>query len=95
MDNNEYIKSLEERIEKLEKFIANIKLENNENITITNCQIQGLGLQSCKGVTVKDINVDALGFAAFNAKIENANIHNFKNQKGKVKIKNCDIHNQE
>jgi len=33
--------------------------------------------------------------AAFNAKIENANIHNFKNQKGKVEIKNCTINNNE
>ena len=95
MDNMEYIKSLEERIEKLEKILATIKLNNNENITFSNCQIQGMGLQSCKDVTIKDFTVDALGFASLNAKIENANIHNFQNQKGKVKIKNSTIHNQE
>ena len=38
MDNMEYIKSLEERIEKLEKILATIKLNNNENITFSNCQ---------------------------------------------------------
>ncbi len=100
MDNMEYIKSLEERIDKLEKLIATIKLDNNENITFTNCQIQGMALQSCKDVTIKDVTikdftVDALGFASFNAKIENANIHNFQNQKGKVRIKNCTINNKE
>jgi len=95
MDNMEYIKSLEERIDKLEKLIATIKLDNNENITFTNCQIQGMALQSCKDVTIKNFTVDALGFASFNAKIENANIHNFQNQKGKVRIKNCTINNKE
>ncbi len=95
MDTMEYIKSLEERIEKLEKIIATIKLNNNENITFANCQIQGMALEKCKGVTIKDFTVDGLGFASFNAKIENATIHNFKNQSGKVKIRNCTIHNKE
>ena len=94
MDNMEYIKSLEERIEKLEKMLATFKLDNTENITFTNCRIQGMALEKCKGVTIKDFTVDGLGFASFNARIENANIHNFKNQSGKVKITNCTIHNK-
>lgn len=48
MDNIEYIKALEERIEKLENFISTIKLVNNENITFTNCQIQGIGVENAK-----------------------------------------------
>ena len=55
MNNTEYIKSLEERIEKLEKILATINLKN----------------------------------------IENANIRNFQNQKGKVKMQNCTINNNE
>lgn len=95
MDNLEYIKSLEERIEKLEKIISSIKLEDSENITFTNCQIQGLALEKCKGVTIKDFTVEGLGFASLNAKIENANIQNFQNQSGKVKMQNCTIKNKE
>ncbi len=95
MDTMEYIKSLEERIEKLEKFISAIKLDNNENITINNCQIQGMALTKCKGVTITDATVQGLGFASFDAKIENATIHNFQNQKGTVKLQNCTINNKE
>ena len=95
MDNIEYIKSLEERIEKLEKLISTIKLDNNENVTFTNCQIQGMALQKCKDVIIKDFTVEALSFASLNAKIENANIHNFQNQKGKIIMQKCNIHNNE
>ena len=93
MDNMEYIKTLEERIEKLENIISTMVLQNGKNITFSNCQIHGMALEKCKDVTVKDFIVDALGFAAFSAKIENANIHNFQNQSGKVKIHNCTINN--
>lgn len=36
MDNMEYIKSLEDRIEKLEKILAAIKLDITENIMFSN-----------------------------------------------------------
>ncbi len=52
-------------------------------------------LARCKGVTVKDFTVDGLALASFNARIENANIHNFKNKNGKVKISNCTIRNKD
>ncbi|MBO5021522.1 MAG: hypothetical protein J6J13_06705 [Clostridia bacterium] len=95
MDNMKYIKSLEERIEKLEKFIAGIELKNKENISFSNCSIQGIGMHSCKGVTITDMNLQNLGLASFSTKIKNSTIHNFKNQKGKVEIKNCTINNED
>ncbi len=94
MDNMEYIKSLEDRIEKLEKFISDIKVEDSKNITITNCQIQGMALGKCKDVTVNDCTVEGLGFASLNARIENANVHNFQNQRGKIKMSNCTINDK-
>lgn len=95
MDTMEYIKMLEQRIEALEKFISTIKLDNKENITFTDCQIQAIGLEKCQGVSMTDMTVENLGFAAFQAKIENATIHNFSNSSGKVKVSNCTIHNHE
>ena len=95
MDNMEYIKSLEDRIEKLEKLIASLKLDNFENITLSNCQIQGVGLEKCKNVVLKEFTVDNLGFAAYKSKIESATIHNFQSQNGKVRITNCTINNAE
>ena len=95
MDNIEYIKSLEERIEKLEKFIAGIELKNTENISFSNCAIQGIGMRSCKGVTITDMNLQNLGLASFSTQIKNSTIHNCKTKNGKVKIQNCTINNNE
>ena len=95
MDNLEYIKSLEDRIEKLEKFIAGIELKNKENISFSNCSIQGIGMQSCRGVTITDMNLQHLGIASLNTKIKNSTIHNFETKNGKVKIQNCTINNKE
>lgn len=95
MDNMEYIKSLEERIEKLEKFIAGIELKNKENISFSNCTIQGIGMQSCKGVTITDMNLQNLGLASLSTQIKNSTIHNCETKNGKVKIQNCTINNNE
>lgn len=94
MDNMEYIKSLEERIEKLEKFIAGIELKNKENISFSNCTIQGIGMQSCRGVTITDMNLQNLGLASFSTKINNSTIHNCETKNSKVKIQNCNINNK-
>lgn len=95
MDNLEYIKALEERIEILEKFISGIELKTKNNITFSNCTIQGIGLYSHKGVTITDANIQNLGHNSFNTKIENSTIHNCQTQKGKVKISNCIINNND
>lgn len=49
MNNTEYIKSLEERIEKLEKILATINLKNIENANIQNFQNQKgkVKMQNC------------------------------------------------
>lgn len=98
MDNTAYIKSLEERIEKLEKIIGELKLENgnltltgSENITFSNCQIQAVALQKCKGVSVECVNADTFGLAAFSVKIDSANIDKFENKSNKTKMNNCTI----
>lgn len=95
MDNTEYIKSLEERIEKLENFINGIKLENNDNISFLNCQFQGIAFEKCKNVSVEGLNAEGVAFASFNANIENATLNSLIAQSGIVKIKNCDIQNIE
>lgn len=95
MENMEYIKSLEDRIEKLEKIIATLNLCNTENITFANCNITSLALTKCKEITVKSATIDAWGMMSFNAKIENATIQKLQNQKGKVKINNSTIYSKE
>lgn len=95
MDNLEYIKALEERIEILEKFISGIELKTKNNITFSNCTIQGIGLYSRKGVTITDANIQNLGHNSFNTKIENSTIHNCQSKKGKMKFSNCTINNND
>lgn len=93
MDNLEYIKSLEERIEKLENFIAAIKLEGKNNVSFTNCEIQGVGLQSCKNTSISCVNAENFGLAAFSVKIDAANIENIENKSKKTKICNSNFSN--
>ena len=47
MNNTQYIKSLEERIEKLEKILATINLKNIENANIQKFQNQKVKMQNC------------------------------------------------
>ena len=100
MDNTAYIKSLEERIEKLERILGELKLENgnlaltnSESITFSNCQIQAVALQKCKGVSVECVNADNFGLAAFSVKIDSANIDRFENKSNKTKMNNCTVEN--
>ncbi len=93
MDNLEYIKSLEERIEKLEKFISAIELKGKNNISFTNCEIQAIGLQSCKNTSISCVNTENFGLAAFSVKIDSSNIENFENKSNKTKICNSDFSN--
>lgn len=95
MENSEYIKSLEDRIKKLEDFIATIKICNHDSVSFTNCQIQGVGLEKCKNVQITDVTTQGFGFTAYSAKIENANIHNFENKSRKTKICNSKIDSKE
>lgn len=95
MDNMEYIKSLEERIEKLENFINGIVLKDSENISFSNCTIQGIGLQKCKDISINDTNIQGLGGSFLNMEIENCTVHNCDTAKSKVKISNCTINNQD
>ena len=92
MDNLEYIKSLEDRIKKLEDFIAAIKLDDNNSVSFSNCQIQAV---TCKKVQIENIETQNFGFAAFSAKIENASIGTFENKSKKTKIYNSKISSKE
>ena len=98
MDNTAYIKSLEERIEKLEKLVSGLKLTNGnlvlqncENITFSDCEIQAVALQKSKGVSVECVNAENFALAAFSAKIDCANIDRLENKSNKTKMNNCTI----
>jgi len=94
MDNAEYIKSLEERIEKLEAFIKAFKFEECDNISISNCTFQGIGLERCKNIKISDITTENVGIASFKTNIEHATINTLGTNSAKVKIKNCTINDK-
>ncbi len=94
MDNAEYIKSLEERIEKLEAFIKALKFEECNSISITNCTLQGIGLERCKNITISNITAHNLGIATAITNIKHSTIHNLDTKSAKVKIKNCTINDK-
>lgn len=89
MDNIEYIKSLEERIEALEKIIASIEIKDAKTLTVSNCSIQNLALGKCKSAEFNDTSAQVVGFVSFNTKINTSTINEFKNNKGKFKFYNC------
>lgn len=95
MDNMEYIKSLEARIEALEKFINSIMLSKNNDITFENCNIQGLGIQNCKNVSLSNVQADGLGYVALKSEIKDSTFNQLKNEKGKIKLSHCTINNTE
>lgn len=94
MDNLDYIKSLEERIEKLENFINTILLDSKSNIHFSNCSIQTIAMEKCKDTTFTDVDVQNLAQASFTTKIDNCTIHNCETTNGKVKFSNCSIGNK-
>lgn len=91
MENMEYIKSLEDRIEKLEKFIAAIIIEGKNDISFNNCEIQGIALSKCRNVSVSCVNTENFGLAAFSVKMDSANIERFENKSQKTKIINSNV----
>ena len=93
VDNLEYIKSLEERIEKLEKLVSAIELKDKSNISFTNCNIQAIGMQSCKNTSISCVNAENFALAAFSVKIDSSNIEKFENKSTKTKIYNSDLSN--
>ena len=95
MDNIEYIKSLEERIEKLENFIKSMILKDAENINISDCSFTGAGFQKCKNISFENSSIQGLGGAALNIKIDNCTIHNLDTAKSKIEISNCKVQNKE
>ena len=94
MDNNEYIKSLEERIQKLEEFISTLKFEECGNISISNCTFQGIGLERCKNTKISNITAHNLGIASAITNIEHATINNLDTKSSKVKIKKSTINDK-
>lgn len=95
MDNMEYIKSLEKRIEWLENFINGIVLKDGENISFSNCTIHGVGLQKCNKISVDNTNIQGLGGSFMNMEMKNCTVHNCDTAKSKVKISNCNINNKD
>ncbi len=76
MDNNDYIKSLEERIKKLEEFVSHIDIKKSGDISISNCNIQGIGISKGKNVSVKDCEMQGFGGNAFSFRLENCKVEN-------------------
>ncbi len=92
MDNMEYIKSLEERIEKLEEFISKIQADKLNNIKINDCQIESLVLASKKNINLNNINVQNFANASLITKIENGNIEKLEIKEGKQKFRECKLY---
>ena len=94
MDNNEYIKSLEERIQKLEEFLSALKFDESNNISITNCTLPAIGMEKCKNITISNITAGNLGIASAITNIEHATINNLDTKSSKVKIKKSTINDK-
>lgn len=93
MLDNEYVKSLEKRIEELERFIGAIKFDNAQNITFTDCSMGPVAFEKCKNVTVANNQMENGVFCAVTNQVSDSTIHNFESVKAKATIKNCEIHN--
>ena len=86
MDNMEYIKRLEERIEKLEKVISVIQSGKTKSITFTDCQIYSVAVAKSKETVVKDCSAENMVNMSYKLNMVNGKINEFKNQSGKVKF---------
>ena len=93
MYNEEYIKSLEERIRTLEKFIELIKLEDKQCIVFNGCNIGPVVLEKCKKTTLANNQMENGVFGGFINNVTDSSIHNFEPVHSKVKLKNCSIKN--
>lgn len=93
MVNEEYIKSLEERIRTLEKFIELIKLEDKQCVVFNGCNIGPVVLEKCKKTTLSNNQMENGVFGGFVNNVTDSSIHNFESVHSKTKLKNCSIKN--
>ncbi len=93
MVNEEYIKSLEERIEKLEKFIKLINLDDKQSIIFNGCNIGPVALEKCKEITFEHNQMETGVFAGFTNHVTDSIIHNFESVHSKSTLKKCNIQN--
>ena len=94
MDNNEYIKSLEERIQKLEEFLSALKFDESNNISITNCTLPAIGMEKCKNITISNITAGNLGIASCKTNISHSTIESLDTKSAKVNIAYCTINDK-
>lgn len=92
--NDDYIRTLEERIEKLENALKLITIDKNNNVSFANCQIQAVGMEKCKNISVASNSIETCAPVCFKAKIDNSSIHNMQTTNGKLNFKNCEIYNK-
>lgn len=93
MTNEEYIKSLELRIENLEKALETItnskSLKNQEDITVKDSNLTTLSLIKCKNIYLENNKIEAGVFTALKNKFSHLKIGKAEIVKSKVKFKNC------
>lgn len=94
MTTEEYIKSLEERIQTLEKMFNDIVLDDKQNVIFNGCSINAVAAEKCKNITVSDCKIEANATIGFSAHVSNCTIHNFDYKDSKVVLRKCHIHNQ-
>ncbi len=94
MVNEEHIKSLEERIEKLENIFNTLVLNYKQNITLNGCEIENVVLEKCKNVIFQHNETQTAVFMGLKTSINSSAVHNLDSTKvKKCVIKNSDIHN--
>lgn len=91
MDNNEYIKALEERVARLEEIIKNIQLSSGGDVVIKDCQLQSLAIARANDVAISNFKADMVTTGLCkNTLISNATIENYKGEKNRKTIfKDC------
>lgn len=93
MTNEEYIKSLERRIENLEIALENLTktaaLKNAENVNFSDCTLTAVDLAKCKNITFVNNKIETAAFSALKNKFSHLKIGKAEIVKSKVKFKNC------
>ncbi len=93
MDNTEYIKSLEERIDALEKQLQAVIAEKSSHVSIENCTLQGISFDKCKAVTFKNNTIADMALSGTNCKLVKSTVQNLDSKNAKTKISHCTIEN--
>ena len=94
MTNEEYIKTLEERIVKLENIFNALVLNDNFNITLNGCAMENVVLEKCKNIIFQHSEAQTSVFMGLKNTVNNSAIHNLDCCKtSKCVIKNSNIHN--